>query len=131
MLIDNIRKDRMYAMKHKNVIAKSILTTLLGELEGMAKRTGDPVTDELVVQTAKKFVASNDEVIAIKPNPDLVLENCILHDYIPSQLSETELRMILKVEGIKNIGQGMGFLKKTYNGQYDGKMASRIIKEIV
>ena len=90
------------------------------------------MTDELVVQTCKKFIASNMEVIKFKGG-DVVLveENAILESFLPAQLSEDVLREIIATCGAINIGEAMQYLKANHAGQYDGKRASVIVREIL
>ena len=132
MLVDQIKAARMTAMKERNAITKTILTTLLGELEGTAKRDQCNITDDMVVKACKKFVASNDEVIALGSNVEqLTAENVVLETFIPKQLNEDELRAIIANMNLLNLGQIMQQLKAEYSGSYDGKLASKIAREVL
>lgn len=132
MLIDQIRTARITAMKERDAVAKTILTTLLGELEGMAKREQADITDEMVAKTCKKFVASNQEVIALDSNVEqLTAENVILTKFIPIQLTADELRVIIVDMNASNLGEIMKQLKADHNGEYDGKTASTIAREVL
>jgi uncharacterized protein YqeY len=128
MLYQTIKADRMSAMKNRDKVAKSILTTLLGELEGNAKRNGLDVSDDDVLKLIKKFIDANKESLQYKPDPNLEIENSVLTSYLPKQLSESELRDIITSLGDLHIGQVMKHLSQNYNGQYDGNIASKIIK---
>lgn len=135
MLIETLKTQRIQAMKEKQVVAKNLLTTLLGELEGKAKRDNTEITDEMVVQTCKKFIASNDEVIAQTTSAEaatkLKEENVILNNYLPKQLTEEQLGTIIKSSGATNVGEAMKFLKDNYAGQYDSRLAISICKEMI
>ena len=136
MLIEQVRSNRITAMKEKNVVAKNILTTLLGELETKAKNSGSDIDDPMVVQTCKKFISTNIDTLGVisvdsEAGQILRLENTILTQFIPSQLTEDELRVILIELAPANIGQAMGHLNANYNGSFDGKLASSIARELI
>lgn len=132
MLVDQLKKARMTAMKERNMITKSILTTLLGELEGNAKRTQCEISDDMVIKTSKKFVASNLEVIGLGNSVDqLTKENIVLGAFIPTQLSEDELHTIIAGIEATNLGAVMQYLKANHDGCYDGKLASGIAKQLI
>lgn len=129
MLYQTIKVDRMFAMKNRDKVAKSVLTTLLGELEGNAKRSGSEVSDNDVLRLIKKFIDANKESLQHKDNPDLETENALLAEYLPKQMSEDELRSVIQALGDVHIGLVMKHLKQHYNGQFDGNLASKIAKE--
>jgi len=132
MLIDQIKTARMTAMKQKDTVTKTVLTTLLGELEGIAKRNGADVGDELVISTCKKFISANLETIHLGGNLEMLeIENAVLDNFIPKQLTEDELRAIIVDMKATNIGQIMKQLKLDHSGKFDGKMASTISREIL
>ena len=122
----------MLALKERASIKLKILTTLLGEVETKSKRAGEMMSDAMVIQTCKKFIASNKEVIKLKGGDDVCeTENTILSSFLPSQLSEDEMRNIIATCGAIDIGEAMKYLKTNYAGQYDGKRASAIVREIL
>jgi len=123
-------------MKEKNVVVKNILTTLLGELETKAKNSGSEIDDPMVVQTCKKFISTNLDTLGVvaadsEAGQNLRLENTILTQFLPAQLTDHELRAILIELAPTSIGQAMGHLNANYKGKFDGRMASTIAKEIV
>lgn len=128
-----LKDNRISAMKDKEnpdaKIQKSVITTLLGELEQEAKRNGRDITDEHVVKACKKLIKSNNETMTARPSDVLVKENAFLEDYLPKQLSEEQLRKLISESGSTNIGQAMGYLNQNYKDQFDGKLASKIARE--
>ena len=132
MLVDAIKTARMVAMKLRDVPARTILTTLLGELEGAAKRDGTEITDDMVIKTCKKFVAGNLEVIALDNSVEqLTAENIILNGFIPKQLTEEELYAIIVELKPTNLGTVMQYLKNNYHGLYDGKLAANVAHHVI
>lgn len=129
------------ARKGSNHVLKNLLVTLYSEAQmvGKNKRNGDP-TDEEVISVVKKFITNAEETSKIlilnsKSNHDQLEEINALNNYLPSQLSEDQLRTIISsyVSSIQNpnIGLVMKYLKDHYSGQYDGKVASMLVKNMV
>jgi len=132
MLIDQVKAARMTAMKARDAAARSILTTLLGELESIAKRDQAGVSDDMVIRTCKKFIVGNLETIKLGGDADkLEAENVILRGFIPKQLTSDELRAIIVAMNATNIGEIMQQLKAAHDGEYDGKMASSIARDVL
>ena len=62
-------------------------------------------------------------------------EMLVMMDYLPKTLTESEVEEIvaktiadLDATSMKDMGKVMGFISKTYAGQVDGSMVSRIVK---
>lgn len=131
-----IKNDQLDARKNKNGIASSVLTTLIGEAGAVGKkeRNGDP-TDSEVTATIKKFIKNIDELLTHSPgNFQAIGEKAILVRYLPKQLTETEIRHILTENAFdfsdkKITGIVMALFKANYEGQYDAKIVSQLIKE--
>ena len=141
MLIETLKKDSLRARKNKDTIRSNLLITLISDIEMKAKNDGNrAVKDEDCVATLKKFQKSAKENIEIfkKANRDSSQaeeETEIIEGYLPKQLSEEELKVI--IDGIvaalpeknpKLMGKIMGELNQKYSGQFDGKSASQLAK---
>lgn len=138
-LYDKLISDLKAARFQRDDMARNVLTTLIGELDTIAKRTGKLVTDEQVVATAKKFV-ENAKFTMSKLDPNVELyeayseEVVLLEAYLPKQMSEAELSGAILAfigEGFTTMGEVMSQLKYKYAGLYDGKMASALVKKYV
>lgn len=141
-LLKRIKADQLAARKAARKEEALLLTTLLGE----AGPSGNAeVTDEQVQKVVQKFVKNLNEMIGYTTNPIVVermkYEAEVLEKYLPAQLSEDELRSAIRqalanlkedgVSGPKAVGMVMKELSTHYKGQYDGKTASTIVKEMV
>jgi len=140
-LFERIKADQLASRKAHNALASSLLTTLIGEAAAIGKNAGNrDVTDAEVVALVKKFTKGMDDTLGFLggTNPEatavVVAEKGILAKYLPLQLTELALRhavtSIIATEG-NNMGKVMAALKSRYDGQYDGKMASAIVKELI
>ena len=102
-------------------------------------------TDEETLSVIKKFLKNNRETYSqIKEkfdhhmHPQLKAEKEILESYLPKQFTEKELENvvseIISIHGYnskKDMGQVMKVLKGKYGGQYDGKIASNIVRNML
>ena len=143
-LLDQIKKDQISARKEKNQKKSASLTSLLSEatMVGKNKRNGLPTNDE-VIQVIKKFIKNIDETINIceKQGRDVNLfveEKELYSNYLPKQFSSDELSSMIEsfvsennISGMKNMGSVMKWLNENYFGQFDGKEASGLVKQIL
>lgn len=126
--------DIKTAMKNKDIVAKNTLRVLKGEIE-RAEQSKDgrvELTDEQIVAIVKKSLHG---VRMTSCDPE---EIAVLEKYIPAQLTEDEMRTytekFIKTQGIKDMsgmGDVMKHFKDKFDGQYDGKTLSGIVKEML
>lgn len=134
MLLKKIKADQLAARIVKDGIKTALLTTLIGDAEMVGKNAGRETTDDEVVAVIKKFLKNNLEFQKHVPEGDIGLftEQTILESYLPQQLTEINLQMIIfkefgDIELKSKKGVIMKFLKENYAGQYDGAVASKVI----
>jgi len=136
-LIEQIKADQLAARKLKAALTTASLTTLIGEAEAVGKNKGNRApTDEEVISIIKKTIDNLRETMNLIQDKSSVqyskaaTELTILSGYMPQQLSESDLSVIIDgfilAHGM-NKGLIMAGLKKNHSGMYDGKMASAII----
>lgn len=135
-LLTDLKQGRVSAMKEKDAIKRSILTTLLGELEGKAKREGIEISDEMIVAFCKKFIQTNKETMDVSNGNKTIIErlsveNTILDTFLPQQLTKEQIVDIITNGSFDNIGVAMRYFKENYTGQYDGKLVSSLAKELL
>lgn len=135
-LMEDIKKRQQKARILRDPITSNVLTTLLGEAAMVGKNDGNrETTDEEALKVIVKFVKNIDETVSVLDPSDnrailLYREREILSEFLPKMLTHDELVSILKEKfpepaPIKDI---MSFLKENYANQYDGKVASGIVK---
>lgn len=142
-LVEKIKKDSLEARKAKDGLRATLLTTLYSEVVNVGKNNGNrDTTDAEAVAVVKKFMKGADETLsALKATTDprhetVLAEKLVLETYLPKQLSEGELKIVvaglvgaLAEKGPKQMGVLMKQLKEQFEGQYDGQLASKLIKE--
>ena len=141
-IVDTIEMDLLTARKNKDTNKKDILSTLLGEVKMVGKnaRNGE-TTDDEAAKVVQKFLKGAEEMLTYAEDEtahsEVMSEICVYQKYLPKQMTEEELRKILlswketNYPDTSNIGGYMQALKRCYDGQYNGKMASAILKEIL
>lgn len=124
--------ERMEAMRRKDKNVKGLLTVFIGDMQTLEKR-GTVIDDTLVIQQIKKAIANSDENLKIRHNEQDELTIEVLSAYLPKQMTEDELSIIINdcIAQGASLGQIMGHLKKHYGGLYDGKLAANLAKEMI
>lgn len=144
MLINKIRADMNQARQTGSGVAKSLLVTLFAEASrvGKDKRNGD-TTDEECVAVVRKFIANAEETRKLlldrgQDESAQLQEIALLNVYMPQQMTADQLRAVILdlinkqgLQGPKAMGQIMAALKAHHNGEYDGKMASELVKKML
>jgi uncharacterized protein YqeY len=128
-LIEKISIDFMEAYKAKEMAKKDFLGVLKTEV---TKESKEP--DDVTVVNKIKSMIKNAEAT----NSLSRFELEILNRYLPVQMSDETLRHrivnyieVSKLEGANEMGKVMAFLKSNFDGQYDGKRASEITRELL
>jgi uncharacterized protein YqeY len=142
-LFEQLKKDKVKAMKEKDDIKKTIIGTLIAEAsrESLGEGIKEP-PDDKVYSTIRKMIVNNKELLAIRENDALIYELIILESYLPKQLSESEIRSIIVLErakfiesqgkdGVDDVKSTMEGFKLNYPGRYDGALVARIAKGIL
>jgi len=112
----------------------NLLTTLLSEIQKKAKDECREITTDDCLAIIRKFINNTNELLAVNNNnEEAKQELAILTDYLPTQLTNEDLQLIITqfctdYPNIK-IGDIMKYFKENYNGQYNGKELSEIIKK--
>lgn len=123
-MIEQIKKDMVKAMKEKDAVTRDILRVLTGELQR------NFITEDAdVIRIIKKMVTN------LKENNGDEEEISILEDYLPKQLTEIELRHLVKkvineedIDSMSGMGLIMSYFKNNHAGCYDGRALSIIVK---
>lgn len=119
----------MSAYKDKDMGKKNFLGVIKTEV---TKETKTP-EDNYVVGKLKSMVKN-----AQSTNSLTEYELNIINDYLPTQMTKDVLRETIgnfitkeDLATMKDMSKIMGYLKSNFEGEYDGKLASTIIKELL
>jgi uncharacterized protein YqeY len=141
-MIKQIKKDQLQARKDHDKVKSGVLTALVGEISIVGKNDGNrETTEEEAIKVITKFSKGVQEIISLTKGKNqesydaAVKELEIYNKYLPTLMTEDELvkviGLFLQTETNPNIGTVMKHLKTSFAGKYDGKMASKVIKEIL
>ena len=130
MLKEQILKDKTQALKDRNSVKRTILSTLLGELDNKGKNS----TDAEVISTIKKMIENNKitncehENVYLEAYLPVKMDNEVLNERIVFYVNELKRDGDVSMRNMKDV---MNFLSENYTGQYDGKEASTIAKKLL
>lgn len=122
MLYEQITKLRMDAMKAKDKVKLSTLTTLKGDIDRRRVNMNDAVTDEIVLATVKATLKALREMIDEKSKRGVdisgeLAEVALMESFMPQSLSEVEIKahvqdaIALHGDSKASMGKIMGYLK--------------------
>ena len=131
-LKEKINADFMTAFKSKNMVAKSILSVVKGEIQTVEKNVGtDNLSDAEVTKILTKTVKSLKETITLSNDEKSKVELSVIEVYLPTQMSKEEVTA--KVTELVNSGiTQIGAIMKEFSTlPADKKMVSESIKEVI
>lgn len=143
-LENKIQIDLVHAMKNKDVSKVSALRsikTAIMETKTAAngKKELEDVDIVKIIQKLAKQRNESAEIYEQNERPELAknerMELDVLNEYLPKMLTEQEIEdVVIKViadlnaSSMKDMGKVMGYINKTYAGQVDGSVVSRVVK---
>jgi len=143
-LLLDFEKSCLKARKEKAENAISLSSTL-SEIKMIGKNNGNRDTnDSEVIKFLNKLIKRNIGVLELIEKDEtrkeaakkLKEENAFYSTYIPKQLSSEDLakeveKLILELDAksMKDMGRVMSAINKSFDGQFDGKACSDIVKK--
>lgn len=138
MIIDEIKKDNVQAMKDKNIVARTIYGVVINKfmLVNIEKRkTGGEMTDAdmvAILQKTIKELTEEAENYAKVGNTAQVEEinnqKKILEVYLPQMMSEDEIRNIIANLEDKSMPSIMRHFKANFAGKVDMQLVNKIAR---
>jgi hypothetical protein len=144
-LQQRIQDDLKTAMRAADALARETLRMVLADLKNKRIELGRELEDEDVVGVLQKGVKNREESaqqFAAGGRQDLVdkerAEIAVIGRYLPEQLSEDEVREIVRaaiaelgVAGKQDIGKLMKAVMARHKGRVDGKLVQRFAGELL
>jgi uncharacterized protein len=142
-LNEKLTADLKAAMKEKNKLKKDVIIMIRSDIKQWEVDKRQDVSDEEIIQIISKQVKQRKDSIEDfekSGREDLVEQNRkeieILHTYLPTQLTEAEVRGIVKEAIVKvqpesksDMGKIMGMVMPQVKGRADGKLVNKIVNE--
>ena len=140
MIIDEIKKQNMIALKEKNSNARSIYSVIMSKymqqtIEARAKNEeiGDVEMVKIIQKTIKELVeeADNYEKVGNKTEVENIMaQKALIEAYLPKMLSEEEIKKIIEGLEDKTVPSVMRYFKTNYNGKCEMKTVSDVLKKM-
>lgn len=144
-LKERLQEDLKAAMKSKEQLRLSVIRLAKAAMMNLEIARGHEITDQEFIEVmAKEFKQRNDAIPEYEKasRMDIVeglrQEMKILQEYLPEQLSENELREIIKttiqevgVTSKKEMGKIMAALMPKVKGKADGKLVNQIVNSLL
>lgn len=157
-MIQKLTEDMKTAMKGSDIVALSTVKLLLGAIRNkeIEKRTklskqitdsgeleqGSKLSDEEILEVVGSEIKKRKDSIAAysQLRPDLAEQEKkeleVLKKYAPKELSEQELRVIVKTKiaeigasDVSSLGKVMGKVTTQTKGRADGALVKKIVEE--
>ena len=138
MILDEIKKANIQALKDKNAIARTIYGVVSNKamLETIKKREkGEELTDVDMVSIIQKTIKELTEeaegyekVGNTKQRDNILKQREIIEAYLPKMMSEDEIRRVISSLDDKSIPSVMKHFKANYAGKCDMKTVSEIAR---
>lgn len=151
MNLFELKKEKMKAAKNNDLVRKNLLSVILGNIDNSGKLKKENADEKAIVSDALNAMfkqlkkakdefgnldSSNQTSVTVDYIEQVNEELTIIQEYLPEQLSEAELELIIdKLISENNIdlsekasfGKLMRLLKET-GASFDGSVASKLIK---
>lgn len=144
MLEEKILNDYQKALKNKDTLKASVLSFLRSDLlnTAIAKKKNKLDDQEIIAVIRKQVKARQDSIEQFTKGNRLDLaekekkESEILKSYLPTQLSEGEIKKIIEeviiataAQSMKDMGRVMKEVTTKIAGGADGKLVSDLVRE--
>ena len=144
-LKDRLLSDMRTAMKQKDTVRKTVLSMARAAILQLEKDKRTELDDQGVMEVIAKEIKSRKEALEMFKQggrQDLVEQNEkeieILGEYLPPQLSESEIREIIRetiekvgAAGMKDMGKVMGAVMPQVKGRAEGGTVNKLVKEML
>lgn len=138
-LTERLRADLNSARRDRDRLRTAVLAMTLSEVTNRQIEMGREPTDEDVTEVVARAIRKRREAaeqIRAVGRTDLAhkeeQEAALLMAYMPAQLSEAEVRQMVRdaiAGGAGNVGAVMGAIMPRVKGRFDGKETNRIVRE--
>lgn len=140
MLIDEIKKENMQALKNKDNITRTALSIVINKYMLMnieKKAQGKDATDEdlyVILQKAIKELQEEAENYERAGNltskEEILAQKQVVEKYLPKMMDREEIIAIINSLEDKTIPSVMKHFKLNYNGKVDMKMVSELARSL-
>lgn len=140
MLIDEIKKANMQALKDKDKATRAALSTVINKymlLNVENKTKGKETTDADVISILQKSIKELEEeknmfVKAARQDKidEMNIQINAVKKYLPEMMSEDEIRKIISGLEDKSVKSVMAYFKENYAGKVEMAKVSQVLRSL-
>lgn len=138
MLIDEIKKDNVQAMKDHDSVARAIFGVVMNkvllnsiELKKDGKEQEDSDVVQIIQKTIKELKEERENYIKVKNETEaenITKQIDIISKYLPKMMAEDEIKSVINSLEDKSIPSVMKHFKANYAGKVDMSLVSKIAR---
>ena len=138
MLIDEIKKDNVQAMKDHDSVARAIFGVVMNkvllnsiELKKDGKGQADSDVVQIIQKTIKELTEERESYLKVKNETEagnIAKQIEIISKYLPKMMTEDEIRAVINSLEDKSIPSVMKHFKANYAGKVDMSLVSKIAR---
>ena len=138
MLIDELSKANIEALKARDQVARAIYSVLLSkykaldiELKAQGKEATDADMVKLITKTIKELdedKLSYEKAGRTEEVQNIMAQRALIEKYLPKLMSEEDIKKIIDSLQDKSIPSVMKHFKANYDGQVDMSLVSKIAR---
>lgn len=140
MIIEEIKRANIEAMKNKDSRARGIYSVLMNKhllAEVDARTSGKNVEDadmvRIIQKTIKELEEERDNYARVNNTEEvnnINYQKSLIEKYLPQMLSEEEIKAIIMTLDDKTVPSVMRHFKTNFNGKCDMKVVSTVLKNL-
>lgn len=140
MILDEIKKANMLALKNKDQNARAVYSVVMTKamLETVRKReSNEQFTDVDMIKIIQKTIKelTDESESYLKSNNPAQAENInkqkdIISVYLPQMMSEEEIKNVILALPDKSIPSVMKHFKQNYAGKADMSLVNKVLKSL-
>ena len=141
MLIDEIKKDNVQAMKDHDSVARAIFGVVMNkvllnsiELKKDGKEQADSDVVQIIQKTIKELTEERESYLKVKNETEagnIAKQIEIISKYLPKMMTEEEIMAVINSLEDKSIPSVMKHFKANYAGKVDMSLVSKIARGYV
>ncbi|MBT3252291.1 MAG: GatB/YqeY domain-containing protein [Candidatus Marinimicrobia bacterium] len=144
-MLNSLQTKMKDAMKSRNKAAVTAYRNIIAKIKAAQIDSGKTLNDEECLKILMGYVKQLKDSIDQFNKADRAdlaevesYELSLMDEYLPEQLSEDEIRNLVKdvikdtgAESMKDMGRVMSVVMKAIAGKGDGKLAQQIVRELL
>ena len=140
MLIDELSKANMEALKNKDKDARAVLSVVINRYKMEAiemKSAGNEISDKDMVRIITKVLKELDEekagyekVNRAEEVKSINNQIALISKYLPKMMSEEEIRKVIEKLEDKSIPSVMKYFKANFEGKVDMGLVNKIARSL-